>query len=425
MGCFNPWSRKPPRAARRRVAARPSVEVLEQRQVPTVTYHGGNLLTHVEAQPLFLGSEWGSNSSTTSAVNTFLPILTGGAYMQALASAGYGVGTGSASPGVIDTSLTSTNVMISDTYIKNEIQTDINNGLLQQPDANRLYVVYVQPNVVVNLGFGQGTTQQGILGYHGAFGGHSASGQSFTIHYAVVAYPGGTVHNSSLGTSALDQLTAVTSHEVAEAVTDPDVNYAQLGWYDNRNGEIGDITENNPNAYVRISGFLVQEVAAQNDQLLGITLSPPPVSPPPVSPPPVSPPPVSPPPVSPPPVSPPPVSPPPVSPPPVSPPPVTAAVATTTTLTASPVHYHWYGPASTTLTVTITPASGQIPPTGMVELVYNGGVIGVGFVQIVNGEAIVRFNVLFYQNGSYTFTVNYLGSSKFQGSTSNSVTVSV
>ena len=28
----------------------------------------------------------------------------------------------------------------------------------------------------------------------------------------------------------------------------------------------------------------------------------------------------------------------------------------------------------------------------MVQLIYNGGVIGTGFVQIVNGEAIVRFN---------------------------------
>ena len=64
MGWLNPWSRKPrPRPARRVLPARPGVEVLEQRQVPTVTYHGGALLTHVEAQPLFLGSEWSANQA--------------------------------------------------------------------------------------------------------------------------------------------------------------------------------------------------------------------------------------------------------------------------------------------------------------------------------------------------------------------------
>src|SRR5207248_11380131 len=89
------------------------------------------------------------------------------------------------------------------------------------------------------------------------------------------AYPGGAAHNSSLGTAAIDQLTAVSSHELAEAVTDPDVDFGRLGWYDPRRGEIGDITENNPNALVRLDGFLVQEVADQNDQLLSLAVSPP------------------------------------------------------------------------------------------------------------------------------------------------------
>src|SRR5439155_17660356 len=122
----------------------------------------------------------------------------------------------------------------------------------------------------VDLGAGQGTTQQGILGYHGAFAGHDAAGHPATLRYAVIAYPGGSVGNSNLGTSALDQLTAVTAHELAEAITDPDVNFAQLGWYDPERGEIADITEDNSNSWVRLDGYLVQEVASQNDQLLPI-----------------------------------------------------------------------------------------------------------------------------------------------------------
>ena len=83
MGWFNPWSRKKrAHSARRPLPARPGVEALEERQVPTVTYHGGNLLPHVEAQPLFLGSGWQSNAGTLSTINAYLPVLTGGAYMM-------------------------------------------------------------------------------------------------------------------------------------------------------------------------------------------------------------------------------------------------------------------------------------------------------------------------------------------------------
>src|SRR5262249_58230554 len=101
------------------------------------------------------------------------------------------------------------------------------------------------------------------------------------IRYAVVVSPGGAAHNSVLpeAATALDQQTAVTSHELAEAVTDPDVNSnvnnGRLGWFDPQRGEIGDITENNPSAFVRLNGRLVQEAADRNDQLLSIFAAPP------------------------------------------------------------------------------------------------------------------------------------------------------
>jgi hypothetical protein len=362
------------------------LEALEDRRVPTVQYFGGSLLPNVEAQALFLGSEWSSDptaSAQTTTVNSFLKDLTGGAYMNALTRAGYGVGRGTATTGAVDNTAFSTPSVITDASIQSHIQTDINSGLLQAPDANRLYIVYVEPNVAVNLGAGQGTTPQGILGYHGAFAGHDGSGNPVAIHYAVVAYPGGTVGNSSLGTSAIDQLTAVSSHELAEAVTDPNVNFAQLGWYDPRRGEIGDITENNPNAFVRLDGNLVQEVADKNDQLLSIT--PPPV---------------------------------------ITPP--TSLIATTTTLSAGPVHSGTrFRPPTVTLTVTITPASGTVAPAGIVELVYQGRVLGAARVTVVNGVATATFTVGFFGHGNFTFTAEYLGNTQFQGSSSNSETVSV
>jgi hypothetical protein len=374
-------------AAPRRPSARLRLEALEERQVPTVNYYGGALLQHVQAQGLYLGSEWSSVPANgaqpqPAALDTYLTTLVGGAYMQALTTAGYGVGTGTDTKGAVDPAALANNLVISDAYIQARIQADVTNGVLQTPIANNLYVVYVQPNVAVNLGAGQGTTQQGILGYHGAFGGTDGQGHAIILHYAVIAYPGGTVGNSSLGTSAADQLTAVTSHEVAEAATDPNVNYSTLGWYDPRNGEIGDITENNPNAYVRLNGYLVQEVAAQNDQLLVINTGGNP-NPPPAN-----------------------------------------TVSTTSKLTAGTVHYHRTY-ATVTLTVVISPASGSTLPGGTVELMYQGSVLGTATVQVVNGVAEAVFNVEFFANGNYTFSAVYQGNSQFQGSTSNSLTVTV
>jgi hypothetical protein len=361
------------------------LEALEDRQVPTVNYYGGNLLQHVEAQALFLGNDWSTvsaNTAETTTLNSFLTDLTGGAYMDALTRAGYGVGRGTATAGVIDNTHFTAGSLITDASIQAKIQADINSGLLAAPDANRLYVVYVDPSVAVNLGAGQGTTQQGILGYHGAFGGNDANGNYATIRYAVIVSPGGAAHNSSLGTSTIDQLTAVASHELAEAVTDPDVNYLQLGWYDPQRGEIGDITENNPNALVRLDGNLVQEVADRNDQLLSITAGT------------------------------------------VTPPPA-GTVATSTRLTAGPVHYSRFRFPTVTLTVRVSPASGTVQPGGLVDLVYDGQVLGTGRLRVVNGVATVSFTVQFFYSGSYTFTTQYEGSTSFQGSASNSVTVNV
>jgi len=395
------WFRKHPHAKvkSRPERARPQLEVLEDRQVPTVQFFGGNVLSHVQAQALFLGSSWssGASASLTGTVNAYLKDVTNSAYMDALTQAGYGVGRGSAVAGALDNVLLPANSVINDSSIQSKIQTDINNGLLQTPNSNTLYIVYVQPNVAVNLGFGQGTTQQGILGYHGAFGGQTASGVPETIRYAVIAYPGGTVGNSSLNTTAINQLTAVTSHELAEAVTDPDVNYAQLGWYDPQRGEIGDMTENNPNALVWLDGYLVQEVAGKNDQLLALPTTPitPPTPTPPAPTPPT---------------------------PPTTP---VSTVATTTTLTAKVNRTHWWQPPSVTFTVTITPASGQLLPDGQVELLADGQVLGTASVQVVNGVATATFTVQFFGSGNYNFTASYLGSSSFQGSTSNSVGVTV
>ena len=64
-----------------------------------------------------------------------------------------------------------------------------------------------------------------------AFAGKDAAGRAVDLHYVVIPYHGGTVKNLALsGLSQIDSLTAATSHEIAEAATDPDIGYKTPGW---------------------------------------------------------------------------------------------------------------------------------------------------------------------------------------------------
>lgn len=260
-------------------------ERLESRELLTVTYNGGALLTNVEAQAVYLGSQWASNASLqsqASATDQFLSTLVNGPYMDMLTNAGYDVGRGTATAGAVD-NININSVALSDNQIQNDLAAMIAGGQVQAPDANRLYMVYVEPGAVVQMG--SATSQTSFLGYHGAF----ADGNS-VIHYAVVPYPGSPNPTpSSQGfSSAFNESTAVSSHELAEAVTDPNVNYGTLGWYDyQNNGEIADLAEGH---YATITGsngaqYTVQDVVNQNDQIISpaSTTSTPPSTTPPAS----------------------------------------------------------------------------------------------------------------------------------------------
>jgi hypothetical protein len=257
---------------------RPSLEQLEQRRVATVTYHGGALLRSVGVEALFLGIGW-RDDPTLAAVSGqlagFLQTITNSSYLDMLTRAGYRVGRGSYLDGPVDP--LALGPVFSDGQIQKEIAADVLGGLLQRPDANRLYVVYVEPGVTVTDG-GENSSQD-FVGYHSDFRGPAGA----AMHYAVVPYPGG--GNATVpGLSPFEALTKVTSHELAESATDPEgVNVGRLAWWDNtwrdpntgrRGGEIADITDG---VFPDLNGYVVQAVANRNRRVLvpaGATLDP-------------------------------------------------------------------------------------------------------------------------------------------------------
>jgi hypothetical protein len=247
------------------------LEGLEQRQVMSVTYHGGALLSHVEVQGVYYGSDWSNNpalNSQTGYLNGFLAHVVDSPYMDLLANAGYWVGRGSSTQGVISLADIDKTQYLADSTLQDVLQSYISDGSLQQPDANRLYVIFVEPDVAVQRGDGT-NSQVDFRGYHGAFPGTDQAGNPVTVHYAVVAYPGGTAGNASIPwLSSLDTITKTASHEIAEAAVDPDVGYQTLGWYDDQaNGEIGDIG-GMPNEVAYVDGYAVQRLADPNDQAM-------------------------------------------------------------------------------------------------------------------------------------------------------------
>jgi hypothetical protein len=260
-----------------RPAIRPGLECLEQRWVPTVIPHAGAVLAYPQVQALYYGSQWANNpiyNNQPGYLDKYLSILVGGPYVDMLTKAGYNVqkriilGVPLFNPGwVTGDNLAST---VTDSQIRTALSSNIGLNHLRPPDGNRLYVIFVQPNVAISRN--GGTSVSDFRGYHDQV---TINGQ--TVPYAVIAYPGGTVNNLALSwLSAFEQLTLVTSHEFAEGVTDPYYNPSNgnpLGWNDDdfapigarRAGEVGDIVKGET---VYLNGYAVQRIADQNDQAM-------------------------------------------------------------------------------------------------------------------------------------------------------------
>jgi hypothetical protein len=95
-----------------------------------------------------------------------------------------------------------------------------------QPIKNTLYFIYLPPGVALVQGGGKSC--QAFCGYHDAINGQ--------IFYAAMPYPG--CAGCTGGLAVPDAITSTSSHELCEAITDP---IPGQGWYDDVNGEIGDI----------------------------------------------------------------------------------------------------------------------------------------------------------------------------------------
>ena len=192
-----------------------------------LTYRGGALLQHVQVSTLFMGRAWQGSDYPGYVNHFFQALFADGRYMANLSqysAGGYRIGNGSIVATAWDKS--SLPAQVTDAQIRADIVAGVKAKVLAPVQKDSLYVVFTAPGATVVDEDGEDSESK-FYGYHG-YVKESAVG---SFAYAIIAYPADEEW----------RLTATASHEMAEAVTDPQVNAGTLGWYDDNNGEVGDI----------------------------------------------------------------------------------------------------------------------------------------------------------------------------------------
>jgi hypothetical protein len=125
---------------------------------------------------------------------------------------------------------------VADADIQAQIQQRLAAGTIPSWEANTLYLVVLPSGTVVQEG--GSLSCQMFCGYHDAM--LDSSGNPLA-YYGMLPYPdcaGCAASAEGTSLSPVDALTTVSSHAVAEAITGA---VPGTGWYDDVNGEIGDI----------------------------------------------------------------------------------------------------------------------------------------------------------------------------------------
>jgi hypothetical protein len=209
-----------------------------------LTYMGGLLLPNAAVFTIFWGMKWGAAASSIKLMSDlnkfFTTILISPAIdqLQEYSVPGQAIGHGS----LIGTTLIKTNAPVgslTDSAVQQQLKAWIAAGTVPKPTKNTLYFIYLDPGIISIMGGSKSC--QSYCGYHNHVG---------KVYYAVMPYP--TCNGCLGGITAFNALTGTSSHELCEAITDP---IPGSGWYDNTNGEIGDICAWN---FKQVSGYTVQ-----------------------------------------------------------------------------------------------------------------------------------------------------------------------
>jgi len=195
-----------------------------------LSYRGGPLLTRPQVYSVYWGPSWASSDSARTLVvglERFFSDILVSPLMDQLAEYSVGsklIGHGKFLGGRVRTE-SAPQGSVTDASVRSQLKQWIKAKSVPKTTANTLYFIFLEPGVVSIMGGSRSC--QNYCGYHNAAG---------KVYYALMPYP--SCAGCLGGMNVLDALSATSSHELCEAITDP---VPGKGWYDDRHGEIGDI----------------------------------------------------------------------------------------------------------------------------------------------------------------------------------------
>jgi hypothetical protein len=200
-----------------------------------LTFHGGKVLRSPDVVPVYVGAYWQTlegkrdrarNDAATAALVKD-PGQTG-IWKQ------YGAGPGTTSPSKVLACVTHREWSKQDA--EKVVEAQVRAGNLDASDPERVFTLVLPPGAT--LRDGEASSTAGLGGFHG----NVTARDGHPVYYAVVVYSqrtGDRVNGIDFTGTPIDNVTITESHEITEAVTDPDVELAirtgdpnYLGWYD-------------------------------------------------------------------------------------------------------------------------------------------------------------------------------------------------
>jgi hypothetical protein len=228
-----------------------------------VPYRGGLILHEPAVANLYWGSYWNGDKGQheQAVIDKFIELAGDSSWYGILAE--YPDNQGAAAPvrawgrEVIDAD---PGAKISDRGVRKFIDK-----VFGEPDGvswndQVVYVVYTPPGTVTSTPWG--ATCDAVCGYHYKYTSTAAvPGHTVVVNYAVIPYgecpDGCAAKGAHANGTALDQMTVVLSHEVAEAITDPVMTAWTTGKGEN---EVGDLCDTGSVAEWGSERFAVQDL---------------------------------------------------------------------------------------------------------------------------------------------------------------------
>jgi hypothetical protein len=208
-----------------------------------LVYFGGALLTNVQVYNIFWGKKWSAapGAGLAAKLNDFYKAILVSPLIDQLAEynvSGKSIGHGS----LIGSKVITANApvgSVTDTTVRTRLKAWIGARTVPANTPNTVYFIYLDPGIASIMGGSKSCSS--YCGYHDAVG---------KVYYSVMPYPN--CAGCLGGLAAFDALTGTSSHELCEAITDP---VPGSGWYDDQNGEIGDICAW---SFKKVAGYTVQ-----------------------------------------------------------------------------------------------------------------------------------------------------------------------